>query len=71
MNGDSKPELPRPEARQDRDVVGDQAVLARSEGVAELAEIDELCGLRLADDELGAALDRLVIVRVAIGQDVA
>src|SRR4030095_6404372 len=41
---------------------GGQRVLARTEEVAVLAQIDELHGLRLANDELGAALDFLVLV---------
>jgi hypothetical protein len=46
-------------------------VLAGAEGVAELAEIDKLRHLRLAHDELGAALDFLVLVRKAPGERVA
>ena len=39
-----------------------ERVLARAEGVAELAEVDELRHLRFADDELRAVLDGLVLV---------
>ena len=56
--------------REDRDVVG-VAVFARPEGVAELAEIDELRDLRFADDELRAALDFLVLVGKAVRKRVA
>ena len=41
------------------------------ERVAELAQIDELHDLRLADDELRAVLDRLVVVRKAERERVA
>ena len=54
--------LPALERREDGNVVGRQRVLARAEHVAELAEVDELHDLRLADDELRAALDFLVVV---------
>ena len=37
--------FPRLEAGQDGDVIGLQAVLAGAEGVAELAQVDELHGL--------------------------
>ena len=40
-------------------------VLAGAEGVAELAEVDELRDLRFAHDQLRAALDLLVLVREA------
>jgi hypothetical protein len=33
---------PRLDLREDRDVVGGEGVLARAEGVAELAQVDEL-----------------------------
>jgi hypothetical protein len=46
-------------------------VLARSERVAKFAEIDELDLLRLANDELRAVLDRLVIVWKPIRERVA
>jgi hypothetical protein len=46
-------------------------VLARAEGIAELAEIDELDGLRLADDELRAVFDGLVVVGKTPGDGVA
>src|SRR6185503_18338618 len=36
-----------------------------------LAEVDELCLLRLADDQLCAVLDRLVVVREAERERVA
>ena len=39
--------------------------------IAELAEVDELHDLRLADDELRAALDFLVLVRKAVRERVA
>ena len=54
--------LPALELRQDGNVVGRQRVLARPERVAELAEVHELHHLRLAHDELRAALDFLVLV---------
>ena len=63
--------LPALERGEDRDVIGRERVFARAEGVAELAEIDELGGLRLADNELRAALDFLVLVRIAEGDGVA
>ena len=63
--------LPRLQLGEDRDVVGRQRVLARPEGVAELAEVDELHHLRLADDQLRAVLDRLVVVRKAERERVA
>jgi hypothetical protein len=66
-----QPVLPGRQARQDRDVVRRQRVLARSEGIAELAEVHELRHLRLAHDELRAALDRLVLVGEAVRQRVA
>ena len=59
--------LPALEPGQDRDVVGGQRVLAGTEGVAELAEVDELRRLRLAHDELRAVLDLLVVVGEAPG----
>ena len=71
MNGDSKPYFQPLSVRQDRDVVGRQRVLAGPEQVAELAEVDELHHLRLADDELRAALDFLVIVGKPVRQRVA
>ena len=63
--------LPGLQLRQDRDVVGRQRVLARTERVAELAEVDELHRLRLADDQLRPVLDRLVVVRKAVRERVA
>ena len=54
--------LPALEARQNRNVVGGERVLAGPEQVAVLPEVDELDDLRLADDELRAALDFLVLV---------
>src|SRR3954469_16359213 len=66
-----EPVLPRLEPRQDGDVVGGQRVLAGPEGVAELAEINELDLLRLADDQLRAVLDGLVLVWKTEGQRVA
>ncbi len=63
--------LPRLQLGENRDVVGGQRVLARTERVAELADVDELHALRLADDQLRAVLDRLVVVRKAEGQRVA
>ena len=63
--------LPALEPRQHRDVVGGQRVLAGAEGVAELAEVHELRHLRFADDELGVALDFLVLVGEPVRQRVA
>ncbi len=63
--------LPRLQLGQNRDVVGRQRVLARLERVAELADVDELHLLRLADDELRPVLDRLVIVGKAERERVA
>src|SRR6185436_14222311 len=51
--------------------VGDQGVLARVERVTELSKVDELRLLRLADDELRAVLDSLVVVGKAVGERVA
>ena len=48
----------------------DSVCLPGAELVAELAQVDELDELRLAHDELGAALDRLVLVREAVGERV-
>ena len=45
--------------------------LPGAEGVAELAEIDELRRLRFAHDELRAVLDFLVVVGKAVGERVA
>ena len=55
--------FPAFERGEDGDVVGGQGVFARAEGVAELAEINELRHLGFADDELRAVLDFLVHVR--------
>jgi hypothetical protein len=46
-------------------------MFAGAEGVAELAEVDELGGLAFADDELGAAFDFLVLIGKAPGDGVA
>ena len=46
-------------------------MLAGAEQVAEGAKVDELRLLRFADDQLRAVLDRLVVVRKAVGQSVA
>ena len=62
LEGRVEAEGPRLELREDRNVVRRQRVLARLEGVAELSEVDELRDLRLADDELSAVLDGLVLV---------
>jgi hypothetical protein len=45
-------------------------VLAGAERIAELSEIHELDLLRLADDELRAVLDRLVVVRKPVRERV-
>ena len=45
-------------------------MLAGAEGVGEGAEVDELRDLRLADDELRAALDGAILVGEAAGQRV-
>ena len=71
MNGDSRPYFHDLSLREDWDVVGRQRVLAGAERVAELAEIHELSRLRLADDELRAALDGLVVVREPVRERVA
>ena len=63
--------LPRLQLGENRDVVGRQRVLARPEGVAELAEVDKLRHLRLAHDQLRAVLDRLVVIRKAVRKGVA
>src|SRR4029078_10936639 len=63
--------FPALQVRQDRDVVGGERVLARTEGVAELAEIDELRGLRFPHDELRAALDFLVLIGEPVRQRIA
>jgi hypothetical protein len=62
---------PRLEPGEDGDVVGRQRVLAGTEGVPELPEVHELHPLRLADDQLRAVLDRLVVVRKAERERVA
>src|SRR5439155_15423970 len=54
--------LPALEVRQDRDVVGGERVFSRTERVAELAQVDELRDLRFAHEQLGTALDLLVLV---------
>jgi len=46
-------------------------VLARTERVAELAEVHELHLLRLAHDQLRPVLDGLVVVREPVRQGVA
>jgi len=51
--------FPTFERGQNGDVIGGERVFAGREGVAELAEIHELRGLRFADDELRAVLDFL------------
>ena len=56
---------------EDRDVVRGQRVLAGTEGVPELAEVNELSDLRFANNELGSVLDFLVLIRVAEGKGVA
>ena len=71
LEGRIEAERPRLELGEDRDVVGGERVLARLEGVAELAQVDELCDLRLAHDELRAVLDCLVFVGKAPGERVA
>ena len=63
--------LPGLQLREDRDVLGRQRVLPRTERVAELAEVDKLHDLRLADDQLRPVLDRLVVVWKAVGERVA
>ena len=63
--------FPALEVGEDRDVVGRQRVLAGTERVAELAEVDELRDLRFAHDELRAVLDFLVLVGEAERQRVA
>ena len=63
--------LPRFQLRQHRDVVGRQRVLAGTERVTELAEVDELHLLRLAHDQLRAVLDRLVVIGIAEREGVA
>ena len=71
MNGDSKPYFQPLSLREDRDVVGRQRVFARAEQIAVLAQVDELHGLRFADDELRAALDFLVVVGKSVRERVA
>ncbi len=63
--------FPALEIGEDRDVVGRERVLARTERVAELAQIDELRDLRFADDELRAVLDLLVLVGEPVRKRVA
>ena len=62
--------LPRLQPRENRDVVRGERVLARTERVAELTDVDELRHLRLAHDQLCASLDGLVIVREAVRERV-
>jgi hypothetical protein len=45
-------------------------VLPWAKGIAELAQVDELHLLGFANDELGAILDRLVLVRKSVRQRV-
>ncbi len=71
LEGRLEPVLPPLQPRQHRNVGGRQRVPARREPIAELAEIDELHGLRLADDELRASLDLLVVVGEPVRQRVA
>ena len=71
LNGELKPYFHDFSLREDRDVVRGERVLARAEGVAELAQVDELHELRLTDDQLCAVLDRLVVIRVAERERVA
>src|SRR5690606_30929547 len=63
-------EPPSLQAREDGDVFRRELVFARSEGIPELAEIDELHHLALADDEIGAPLDLAILVRPPIAQGV-
>src|SRR5687767_7854233 len=71
LEGRLEPVGPRFDPRQDGDVVGDQPVLPWSERVPELTEVHELHDLRFADDQLGAPLDGLVLVRETPGERVA
>ena len=52
---------PALQGRQDRQVLGDQRVVAGPERVGELPAIDEYRLLALADDQLGAVLDLVLI----------
>jgi len=63
--------LPRFERGQNWNVVGGQRVFAGPECVAELAEVHKLRDLRLAHDQLRAALDFLVLIRETIRERVA
>src|SRR5207248_10437970 len=63
--------FPALEISEDRYVVGRERILARTERIAELAEIDELRNLRLADDQLRAVLDFLVVIGEAEGKRIA
>ena len=63
--------FPSFERGEDGDVVRRQRVFARPEGVAELAQVNELRHLRFPHDELRAVLDFLVHIRVAEGNGVA
>jgi hypothetical protein len=46
-------------------------VTAGSELVAELAEVDELCDLRFADDQLRTVLDLAIVVGEPVAQRIA
>src|SRR5439155_19003483 len=63
--------FPTAQRRENGNIIGRERVLARTEGVTELSQIDKLSGLRFADDELGAAFDLLVHVRITEGDGVA
>jgi hypothetical protein len=60
--------LPALQRRQDRQALGDQLVVARPELVRQLAAVDEHRLLALADDQLGAVLDLVLVAREPPGE---
>ena len=63
--------FPALELGQHRNVIGNQRVFARLEGIAKFTEVDKLRHLRFAHNQLRAVFDRLVFVGKAIRQRVA
>ena len=61
--------LPAEDGGEDRDVVGVERVHARRLDVGELPFLDEPGRLPLADDELRAVLDLVLVAGEAVGQD--
>ena len=69
LNGDSKPYFHPRNGGEDRHVLGVERVHARHLHVGELTFLDEPGRLPLADDELRAVLDLVLVAREAVRQD--